>query len=572
MLENVLEIGERPEDLVVYAARAKAARDWGSFAGLVASLRDLSEDETLVVQSGKPIGVFRSSPDAPLVVMACGNVVGHYATQEYFEELTAAGLIMWGGLTAGDWQYIGFQGVVQGVYELLQAVAREHFGGSLAGRLVLTAGLGGMGSAQPLAIAMAGARGIVVEVDDVKCARAFGRGHLDAVTDDLDKALATVALPPGPTGVVGLVGNAADVYRELADRPVVPDVVTDLTAAHDAVYGYCPIGCSLSQWSALRRSDPVALALRARDSMAVQVEAMLRLKSAGAVVFEDGNNLRVQAAAAGVKDAFEIDGFAECYIRPLFCAGIGPFRWVALSGEAGDLAALDQLAVEMSFRPEVRSWIELAGRHVETQGLPARSCWLGHGERSAFAVAVNDLVAKGRLQAPVLFTRDHFDAGGMTHPHIGTEAMADGSSAISDWPILDALLLSATGADLVAVHAGGAGYAGYMQSAGVTIVADGTEAAGRRLRHGLDADTGLGVLRYADAGYLAAQAVAAAGGLGLQRPEHGTPPDERGLPPHERGLPPHEPGLPPREHGLPPREHGPQPDGDGLRGGEGGPR
>ncbi len=520
MLENVLEIGERPEDLVVYAARAKAARDWDSFDDLVVSLRNLREDETLVVQSGKPIGVFPSPPEAPLVVMACGNVVGHYATQECFEELAAAGLIMWGGLTAGDWQYIGFQGVLQGVYELLQAVAGEHFAGSLAGRLVLTAGLGGMGSAQPLAIAMAGGRGIVVEVDEAKCSRAFERGHLDAVTDDLDEALAATALPPRSTGVVGLLGNAAGVYRELADRQVVPDVVTDLTAAHDAVYGYCPLGCSPSQWSALRRSDPAALALRARESMAVQVEAMLRLKAAGAVVFEDGNNLRVQADAAGVKGAFEIDGFAERYIRPLFCRGIGPFRWVALSGEAGDLATLDRLALELSFRPEVSSWIELAGRHVEVQGLPARSCWLGHGERSAFAVAVNDLVAKGRLGAPVLFTRDHFDSGGMTHPHIGTEAMADGSSAISDWPILDALLLSASGADLVAVHAGGAGYAGYMQSAGVTIVADGTEAAGRRLRRSLDADTGLGVLRYADAGYPAAKDAAAAGGLGLRQARH----------------------------------------------------
>jgi urocanate hydratase len=529
MLENVLEIGERPEDLVVYAARAKAARDWDCFGALVASLGGLQEDETLVVQSGKPIGVFPSTPDAPLVVMACGNMVGRYATQEHFEELAAAGLIMWGGLTAGDWQYIGFQGVLQGVYELLQAVAREHFAGSLAGRLVLTAGLGGMGSAQPLAIAMSGGRGMVVEVDEAKCARALERGHLDTVTDDLDEALTATALPPGATGVVGLVGNAAAVYRELADRQVVPDVVTDLTAAHDPVYGYCPLGCSPSQWAGLRHSDPAALASRARESMGVQVEAMLRLKSAGAVVFEDGNNLRVQADAAGVKGAFEIDGFAERYIRPLFCHGIGPFRWVALSGEARDLATLDRLAVEMSFRPEVRSWIELAGRHVEVQGLPARSCWLGHGERSAFAGAVNDLVAAGRLEAPVLFTRDHFDAGGMTHPHIGTEALADGSSAISDWPILDALLLSASGADLVAVLAGGAGYAGYMQSAGVTIVADGTEGAGRRLRRGLDADSGLGVLRYADAGYPAARAAAAAGGLGLGPRQAGPPPRDAGL-------------------------------------------
>ncbi len=514
MLENVLEIGERPEDLVVYAARAQAARDWESFSSLVSVLTRLREDETLVVQSGKPAGVFRTLPDAPLVVMACGNIVGHYATPEYFDELAGRGLTMWGGLTAGDWQYIGFQGVLQGVYELLQAVAAEHFGGSLAGRLVLTAGLGGMGSAQPLAITMAGARGLVVEVDEGKCARALDRGHLDAVTDDLAGALAAVTTgAAGRRGVVALAGNAAGVYRELADRGFVPDVVTDLTAAHDALFGYCPLGCSLPQWRALREQDPALLARRARESMAVQVEAMLRFKAAGSVVFENGNNLRVQAQTAGVGDAFAIDGFAERYIRPLFCRGIGPFRWVALSGDPADLATLDRLAAGLAFRPEVESWLGLARRYVTPHGLPARSCWLGHGERSVFALAANDLVARGELAAPVLFTRDHFDAGGMTHPHIGTERMADGSSAISDWPILDALLICAAGADLVAVHAGGAGYAGYMQSAGVTVVADGTPAAAGRLRRGLDADTGLGVLRYADAGYPQAVAAAAAAGL-----------------------------------------------------------
>lgn len=515
MLENVVEIGESPSDLVVYAARGKAARDWDAYSALVDALSDLGEDETLVVQSGKPVGRFPSREDAPLVVMACSNIVGHYATQEYFDELAARGLTMWGGLTAGDWQYIGFQGVLQGVYELLQAVGREHFGGSLAGRLVLTSGLGGMGSAQPLAITMAGARGVVVEVDERKCIRALDRGHLVEVTDDLDRALAAVA----GGGVAGLVGNAAAVYRDLAARGpggAVPDVVTDLSAAHDAVFGYCPLGCSLGEWARLRTADPGQVARRARASMAVEVEAMLALKAAGAVVLENGNNLRVQASAAGVADAFTIDGFAERYIRPLFCRGIGPFRWVALSGEGSDLAALDRLVMDFSFRPEVGTWTRLAGEQVGVQGLPARSCWLGHGERSRFALAVNELVAAGRVAGPVAFTRDHFDAGGMTHPHIGTEGMRDGSSAISDWPILDALLLSAVGADLVAVHAGGAGYAGYMQSAGVTIVADGTEAAAGRLWRGLDADTGLGVLRYADAGYDVARAAAAGAGLGLE--------------------------------------------------------
>ena len=326
MLENVLEVGERPEDLVVYAARAKAARDWESFASIVEVLQRLADDETLVVQSGKPVGIFPSPADAPLVLMACGNIVGRYATQENFDDLAARGLTMFGGLTAGDWQYIGFQGVLQGVYELLQAVAREHFTGSLAGRLVLTSGLGGMGSAQPLAITMAGARGLVVEVDDHKCARAFDRGHLDEVTDDLDKALAALAVESVEgCGVVGLVGNAAGIYAELADRGVVPDVVTDLTAAHDALFGYCPLGLSLPQWKTLRHEDPEEAKRRARQSMAVQVEAMLRLKAGGAVVFEDGNNLRVQAEAAGASKAFEIAGFAERYLRPLFCRGIGPF-------------------------------------------------------------------------------------------------------------------------------------------------------------------------------------------------------------------------------------------------------
>jgi len=522
MLENVLEIGERPEDLVVYGSRGKAARDWESYSLIVASLMRLQDDETLVVQSGKPIGVFASPVDAPLVVMACGNVVGRYATAEYFDDLERLGLTMWGGLTAGDWQYIGFQGVLQGVYELLRAVADEHFGGSLEGRLVLTAGLGGMGSAQPLAVAMAGARGLVVEVDAAKCVRSRDRGHLDLVTDSLDEALhalttsASTPLRSGAALVVGLVANAAEVYRELVARDVVPDVVTDLCAAHDAVFGYCPIGCSLEEWAALRVEDPALVAARARDSMAVQVRAMLALKSKGAVVFENGNNLRVQAAQAGVAGAFDIDGFAERYLRPLFCRGIGPFRWVALSGEEGDLAILDRLVVATIDRPEVATWIGLSSARVAPQGLPARSCWLGYGERSHFALSVNEFVKRGELSGPVLFTRDHFDSGGMTHPHIGTEAMADGSGAISDWPILDALLLCSVGADLVAVHAGGAGYSGYMQSAGVSIVADGTEQAAGRLRRGLDADSGLGVLRYADAGYEIARSTAAATALGLR--------------------------------------------------------
>jgi urocanate hydratase len=518
MLENVLEVGERPEDLIVYASLAKAARDWAAFDALVGALKVLRDDQTLVVQSGKPIGVFPSHALSPIVVMATSNVVGHYATPENFYALAERGLTMWGGLTAGDWQYIGSQGVLQGIYEVLSAVGREHFDGSIAGCLVLTAGLGGMGSAQPVAIRMLGAVGLVVEVDPAKLARSRQRGDLAATFTNLDEALdaCKTAQRERRSVTVGLLGNAADVYTELAARGVTPDVVTDLTAAHDALFGYVPQGLELDEWASLRKLDPTEVTAMARQSMAAEVRAILAFKSRGAIAFENGNNLRVQAASVGVYEAPTIDGFAERYTRPLFCKGIGPFRWVALSGERSDLAKLDDLAGGLfPERPEVKTWIELARTHVALQGLPARSCWLGHGERSRFATAVNAMVAAGKLVAPVLFTRDHFDSGGMTAPHIGTERMADGSDAISDWPLLDALLVCSTGADLVAIHAGGGGYAGYMQSAGVTFVADGSEAAETRLRNGLDADTGLGVLRYADAGYeLAAQAARSAS-LGL---------------------------------------------------------
>lgn len=518
MLENVLEVGERPEDLVVYASLAKAARDWESFDRIVDALTMVRDDQTLVVQSGKPIGIFPTHPLSPVVVMANSNVVGHYATAENFYALAERGLLMWGGLTAGDWQYIGSQGVLQGVYEVLSAVAREHFGGSLTGRLVLTAGLGGMGSAQPIAIRMLNAVGLIVEIDPSKLLRSKARGDLVEIFTDLDEALAACDRarnnPYG--GSFGLLANAADVFTELARRHVTPDVVTDLTAAHDALYGYVPQGVSLEEWDRLRHEDPTEVMAMARQSMAEEVRAILTFKSRGAVTFENGNNLRVQAADTGVRDAFTIDGFAERYVRPLFCRGIGPFRWIALSGDEKDLARLDDLAHDMfPERPEVARWIELARKHVTVQGLPARSCWLGHEERGRFGVEVNRLVADGELSAPVLFTRDHFDSGGMTHPHIGTERMADGSSAISDWPLVDALLLCSAGADLVAIHGGGGGYSGYMQSAGVSIVADGTEAATTRLRQGLNADTGLGVLRYADAGYAVAAETARSAGLGL---------------------------------------------------------
>jgi len=391
MLENVLEVGERPEDLIVYAALGKAARDWDSYHRIVDALCRLEDDQTLVIQSGKPIGVFASSRRSPVVVMACSNLVGRWATPEHFYAMADRGLTMWGGLTAGDWQYIGSQGVLQGTYEILVAVAREHFDGSLAGRLVVTAGLGGMGSAQPLAIRMTGAVGLVVEVDAAKLERRAAEGYLSAIAPDLDAALAHCreAQAAGQPLAVGIHGNAAELLPELVRRGVVPDVVTDQTAAHDALYGYVPAGLDLAAWAELRSADPGELTSRARESMAAQVDAMLALKERGAVVLENGNNLRVQAEAAGISNAFDIDGFAERYLRPLFCRGIGPARWVALSGDPADVAVADALAATATRdRPEVAAWLTLAARHVRPQGLPARSCWLGHGERSRVALAV----------------------------------------------------------------------------------------------------------------------------------------------------------------------------------------
>jgi len=518
MLENNLENGERPEDLVVYASFAKAARDWDSYHAIVAALKRLGDDETLLIQSGKPIGIFRTHDRAPLVLMANGNLVGRWATSEVFWDLADRGLTMWGGLTAADWQYIGSQGVIQGTYEIFAAVAREHFGGSLAGRLILTAGMGGMGGAQPLAGTLAGAVIMTVEVDPARIERRIASGYCQRLAPDLDEALALcrAAQQRGELLSVGLVGNAAEVYPELVRRGVTPDVVTDQTSAHDALYGYVPAGLSVAETEALRRSDPDAVTRRALESIAAEVRAMLTFKQRGAVVFDNGNNIRSQAAAQGVADAFTIDIFTARYLRPLFARGIGPFRWLALTGEPEDIYTIDRLVLDLFPDNELATnWINLAGRHIRFEGLPARICWLGHGERTRLALAVNAAVREGRLSGPIAFTRDHLDGAAMAHPRIGTEGMRDGSDAIADWPLLNALLNTASMADLVAIHSGGGGYAGYMTSAGSTVVADGSAAADRRLATALTNDTGIGVLRFADAGYDEAIETATQAGLGL---------------------------------------------------------
>ena len=524
LLENVLELAERPDDLVVYAAHAKAARNRESLSRIVEALATIGEGETLVIQSGKPIAVLRTGERAPVVLMANGNLVGRFATPESFYELERAGLITWGGLTAGAWQYIGAQGVMQGTYETFAAVAREHFGGSLSGRLVISAGLGGMGSAQPTAVAaMLGGVLLCAEVDADKLERRRHDGLVDRATGDAEEGLAWArgAASEGRPLSVGVAANAVELLEQLVANQVTPDVVTDLTAAHDLRYGYVPAGCSTAQAEELRGESPGRLEELGRASVLRHVRAMLELRRRGAVVFDYGNNIRPQAADAGLAQALEIDVFTQRYLRPLFCRGIGPFRWICASGEPADQAVLDDLCAEtFDGVARITHWIELARRHVPIQGLPARIAWLGHGERARFAGAANAAVREGRLQGPVAFTRDHMDAGAMTHPYIISEGMKDGSDAVADWPLLDAMLMTASGADLVALHSGGGGYAGHSMSAGVTVIADGTAAAEARLERALDADTALGVLRHADAGYEQAIECAAQFGLGLPGERH----------------------------------------------------
>jgi urocanate hydratase len=462
------------------------------------------EEDTLIVQSGKPIGLVRTHVDAPIVIMANCNIVGRWAKPEVFYELQSKGLICWGGLTAGDWQYIGSQGVIQGTYEIFMRIAARYFEGSLDGRFVLTAGLGGMGGAQPLAGRLAGAAILCIDVDPDRITKRKAIGYLDIAAVSLDEALAEINAARAQKRAVsiGLCGNAADIFPEILRRGIIPDVVTDQTSAHDLVYGYVPASRTLESVRAMRERNPVALMAESRASICRHVEAMLGFQEKGAVVFDNGNLIRSQAQEGGVADPFKIPIFTEAFLRPLFCRGIGPFRWISLSNSPADIARIDDLVLSMfSDNKILTNWIPLARKHVPFEGLPARIAWLGHHERTELALAVNALVSGGELNGPIAFTRDHLDAGAMTHPNIMTENMRDGSDAIADWPLLDAMMLCSSKADLVAIHSGGGGYSGYMTSAGVTLVADGTQAAASRLGLALTNDTSLGIMRYADAGY-----------------------------------------------------------------------
>lgn len=504
LMENVLAVGEAPDKLIVYAALGRAARNWPAHDAIRDTLLSMRDDQTLIIQSGKPVGLLTTSATAPMVIMANCNIVGQWAKADVFYDLERKGLICWGGLTAGAWQYIGSQGVIQGTYEIFMRIAEKRFNGSLAGRFILTAGLGGMGGAQPLAGKMAGAAILCIDVDEARAKMRKEIGFLDEIAPDLDSALAMIeaARAEGRALSVALVANAAEIYPEIARRGIVPDIVTDQTSAHDLVYGYVPAGYDLPRVQRLREQNPEELIEAGRESITHHVAAMLEFQSRGAEVFDNGNLIRTQAKQGGIEHAFDIPIFTEAYLRPLFARAIGPFRWMALSGEESDIAKIDDLLLEMF--PDnkiVTNWIRLARENVPFEGLPARIAWLGHGERTELARAVNRMVADGTLAGPVAFSRDHLDAGGMAHPNIMTENMRDGSDAIADWPLIDAMTLCASGADLVAVHSGGGGYAGYMTSAGVTVVADGTDAADTRLDRALTNDTSLGVIRYADAGY-----------------------------------------------------------------------
>ena len=506
MLMNNLdpEVAERPDDLVVYGGIGRAARDWDSYDRILRELRRLGDDETLLVQSGKPVGVFRTHADAPRVLIANSNLVGRWATWDHFHALDRKGLMMYGQMTAGSWIYIGSQGIVQGTYETFVEMGRQHYGGDLAGRWILTAGLGGMGGAQPLAATMAGASMLAVECRPERIQKRLDTRYLDLRADTLDEALEIIerATRDKRAVSVGLLGNAAEVLPELLRRGVKPDAVTDQTSAHDPVNGYLPGGWTLEQWDRLRASDPRAVEKASRASMARHVEAMLAFQKQGIPVFDYGNNIRQVALDEGVKNAFDFPGFVPAYVRPLFCRGVGPFRWAALSGNPRDIQRTDDKVKELiPDDPHLHRWLDMARERIQFQGLPARICWVGLGQRHRLGLAFNEMVARGELEAPVVIGRDHLDSGSVASPNRETEAMRDGSDAVADWPLLNALLNTASGATWVSIHHGGGVGIGYSQHSGVVIVCDGTPAAAKRIERVLWNDPGTGVMRHADAGY-----------------------------------------------------------------------
>jgi len=506
MLMNNLDpdVAEDPERLVVYGGTGRAARSWEAFDAIVRSLRELENDETLLVQSGKPVGKFRTHDETPRVLIANSNLVGHWSNYTEFNRLERLGLIMYGQMTAGSWIYIGTQGIVQGTFETFAAAGRKHFAGSLEGKFVLSGGLGGMGGAQPLAATMNGALLLAVEVDPARVEKRLKSGYCDKIAWSLDEALRLIdrAREDRRAISVGLVGNCADVLPEMVKRGIVPDVLTDQTSAHDALNGYVPHGMSLEAAINLRAKNPEAYIDQAMHSMAVHVEAMLALQKRGAVTFDYGNNIRAQAKSAGVENAFDIPGFVPEYIRPLFCEGRGPFRWVAVSGDPEDIARTDRLALELFPKNQTLArWMKLAKERIQFQGLPARICWLGYGERAEFGLAMNELVKTGEIKAPIVIGRDHLDTGSVASPNRETEGMLDGSDAIADWALLNALINTAAGASWVSIHNGGGVGIGYSQHAGMVVVADGSESSTHRLERVLTSDPGMGILRHADAGY-----------------------------------------------------------------------
>jgi urocanate hydratase len=516
MMENNLENAERPDDLIVYGGTGRVARNWEAYEAIHRLLRELEEDETLLVQSGKPVGVFRTHARAPRVLIANTNLVPRWATWDHFWELEALGLMMFGQMTAGSWAYIGTQGIIQGTYETFAASARQDFDGSLEGRTILTGGLGGMGGAQPLAVTMNGGACLAVEVDEDRARRRLDAGFCRELTHDLGEAL-TIVQDAGETkepASVALIGNCAEVHPELIRRDFHPDLVTDQTSAHDPLEGYIPAGLSVEDAEDLRQSDSEEYLRRSRSSIVEHVKAMLAFQAAGSVVFEYGNNIRGQARDAGLERAFDFEGFVKLYIRPMFTEGRGPFRWVAVSGNPNDILQTDEVVLELfPDNLQLTRWIRLAEKHLPWEGLPARVCWLGYGERARFASQINKMVAAGDLEAPIAITRDHLDSGSVASPTRETEGMRDGSDAVADWPLLNALLNTASGADLVAIHSGGGVGVGYSVHAGMTVVADGSDEAGSRIEAVFTGDPGLGVLRHADAGYKAALAFARAHGI-----------------------------------------------------------